>query len=270
MNYESLWQLYPLAREQLVNVKTLTAKKLKGTECRVLEVLIANQGHVVSKKELFAQVWGERIVSDNSLTQCVAQLRLALGDNGKEQKYIKTIPSRGYMLFENVVQLADPEQQESPEHNISPELPFESPKDELAPHTLHEVEEHQYRQQLKALLALFLAVIFLFQTAQAVNRWTFSWNVSLERWNTQTIGGRTFMFLDNPASEQLYRHFRDKNVHLAENPVTRLLISTGVSNYYLSCIYRDKSKGEQEVRNFTFDLQENFYLISGVVRDVCQ
>ncbi|GLT18316.1 hypothetical protein GCM10007938_20940 [Vibrio zhanjiangensis] len=110
MNYESLWQLYPLAREQLVHVKTRSAKKLKGTECRVLEILIAQQGNVVSKKELFEKVWGQRIVSENSLTQCIAQLRVALGDSGKEQKFIKTVPSHGYMLFENVVELVEIEQ----------------------------------------------------------------------------------------------------------------------------------------------------------------
>ncbi|MEZ8052987.1 transcriptional regulator [Vibrio atlanticus] len=264
MNCEFLWQLYPLAREQLVNVKTLRAKKLKGTECRVLEVLIANQGQVVPKKELFTQVWGDRIVSDNSLTQCIAQLRLAFGDNGKEQKYIKTIPSRGYMLFENVVQLAEPEQNELPEKAIS--VPEEAQTD----YKSLEVVERQYRQQLKALLALFFAVIFLFQTAQAVHRWTFDWNVSLDRWITQTQGDRTFMFLNNPASETLYRYFRDESSHLRETSVTELLISTGVSNYYISCVYRCKSTGDQEIKNFTFNLQENFYLIGGMVRDVCQ
>ncbi|MCG9753544.1 winged helix-turn-helix domain-containing protein (plasmid) [Vibrio tubiashii] len=264
MNCESLWQLYPLAREQLVNVKSLNGKKLKGTECRVLEVLIANQGQVVPKKELFTQVWGDRIVSDNSLTQCIAQLRLALGDNGKEQKYIKTIPSRGYMLFENVVQLAEPEQQKLPEVAVC------APEKATVAATSRDAEEHHYHQQLKALLALFFAVVFLFQTAQAVNRWTFGWNVPLDRWITETQDERTFMFLDNPASKTLYHYFRDESAHLEGTPVTDLLISTGVSNYYLSCVYRCKSTGDQEVRNFTFDLQENFYLMGGMVRDVCQ
>ncbi|WP_257879140.1 winged helix-turn-helix domain-containing protein, partial [Vibrio parahaemolyticus] len=44
------------------------------------------------------EVWGERIVSASSITQAIAQIRLALGDNGKEQHYIKTVPKQGYML----------------------------------------------------------------------------------------------------------------------------------------------------------------------------
>ncbi|AIS58290.1 winged helix-turn-helix domain-containing protein [Vibrio coralliilyticus] len=265
MNCESLWQLYPLAREQLVHVKSLNAKKLKGPECRVLQVLMAHQGKVVSKKELFAQVWGERVVSDNSLTQCIAQLRVALGDSGKEQKFIKTVPSRGYMLFENVVQLAEPETSPpAPVHeamtsDTAPEL--QTPP---APHA------HHYRQQFKALAALMLAVVCLFQTAQAVHRWTFAWNVPLDRWSTHTRGERTFFHLDNPASQALYQYFSTGSTHLNDSSVTELLISTGVSNYYVSCVYRCDTTGDQEVKNFTFSLQENFYFIGGMVRDVCQ
>ncbi|MCG7489211.1 winged helix-turn-helix domain-containing protein [Vibrio sp. Of14-4] len=264
MNYESLWQLYPLAREQLVHVKNRSAKKLKGTECRVLEILIAQQGQVVSKKELFEKVWGERVVSENSLTQCIAQLRIALGDSGKEQKFIKTVPSRGYMLFENVVELVDIEKLSSDNSAVSSPNPVQTePKTE-------DVNEYSYRQQFKLLLALVLGVVLLIQGSAAIHRLTFSWNVPLDTWVETERDGRDYFYFDNQASEAMYRYLSENSSHLNDSPVTDLLISTGVSNYYLSCVYRSESSGDQQVKNLNFSLRENFYFIGETVRDVCR
>ncbi len=60
MNTDTIWNLYPLAREQLVNTKTLSATKLKSTECRALEILIESQGKVVTKDELFKKSLGKQ------------------------------------------------------------------------------------------------------------------------------------------------------------------------------------------------------------------
>ncbi|MBU2897452.1 winged helix-turn-helix domain-containing protein [Vibrio hepatarius] len=264
MNYESLWQLYPLAREQLVNIKTRSATKLKGTECRVLEILIAQQGQVVSKRELFEKVWGERVVSENSLTQCIAQLRVALGDSGKEQKFIKTVPSHGYMLFENVVELAQIEQP-------SKELPVVStPRQSESETEFESVKEYGYRQQFKLLLALVLAIVLLFQGTSAIHRWTFSLNVPLDAWIKVQQGERGFFYFDNKASKAMYKYLSKNSNHLSDSPVTELLISTGVNHYYLSCIYRSETNGDQQVKNLNFSLRENFYFIGETVRDVCR
>jgi DNA-binding winged helix-turn-helix (wHTH) protein len=241
-------------------------KKLKGTECRVLEILIAQQGQVVSKKELFEKVWGERVVSENSLTQCVAQLRIALGDSGKEQKFIKTVPSRGYMLFENVVELVDTEQQAASDHSV---VPSPNPTIQTEPKT-EDVNEYSYRQQFKLLLALLLAAVLLIQGSAAIHRLTFSWNVPLDTWVKTEHGGRDYFYFDNQASEAMYRYLSENSSHLNDSPVTDLLISTGVSNYYLSCVYRSESSGDQQVKNLNFSLRENFYFIGETVRDVCR
>jgi DNA-binding winged helix-turn-helix (wHTH) protein/TolB-like protein len=51
---------------------------------------------IVGKQELLDAVWPGLVVSDDSLTQAVSELRGALGD--RDQQLIKTIPKRGYML----------------------------------------------------------------------------------------------------------------------------------------------------------------------------
>ena len=53
-------------------------------------------GMVVGKEELLDAVWPGLVVTDDSLTQAISELRGALDD--REQKLIKTIPKRGYLL----------------------------------------------------------------------------------------------------------------------------------------------------------------------------
>ena len=65
----------------------------------VLTCLARRQGQVVSKDEIAGVVWKDTIVSDDSLTRCIAELRRALGDDAREPAIIKTIPKRGYLLL---------------------------------------------------------------------------------------------------------------------------------------------------------------------------
>lgn len=58
-------------------------------------------GKVVSKQELLDAVWPGVIVTDDSLTQAVSELRAALGD--REQTLIRTVSRRGYRLDAEVM-----------------------------------------------------------------------------------------------------------------------------------------------------------------------
>ena len=53
-----------------------------------LLALVEHSGHIVSKDELVEIVWPDTFVEENNLTQYVAAVRRALGDNRQEQKYI--------------------------------------------------------------------------------------------------------------------------------------------------------------------------------------
>jgi DNA-binding winged helix-turn-helix (wHTH) protein len=80
-------------------VVTGTVKRIKSTESDTLYLLLNNEGQYVTKKTIMQEVWGGRIVSENNITQSISQLRIFLGDSGKEQKIIKTKPREGYMLL---------------------------------------------------------------------------------------------------------------------------------------------------------------------------
>jgi adenylate cyclase len=60
----------------------------------VLTYLAARPGKLVSKEELFAAVWPNLVVTDDTLVQSIGELRRALGENGP--RMIATVPRRGY------------------------------------------------------------------------------------------------------------------------------------------------------------------------------
>ncbi|MGJ7511598.1 winged helix-turn-helix domain-containing protein [Variovorax sp. GT1P44] len=62
----------------------------------LLRYFLAHAGRVLGKDELIQALWGTVVVTDDSLVQCVKDLRTALGD--KDQRIIKTLPRRGYMF----------------------------------------------------------------------------------------------------------------------------------------------------------------------------
>src|SRR6476619_3325142 len=61
----------------------------------LLVYLLENRDRVVSRDDLIALVWGGRIVSDSTLDSRINAARNAIGDNGKAQTLIKTIPRKG-------------------------------------------------------------------------------------------------------------------------------------------------------------------------------
>ena len=62
----------------------------------VLHELLAHRGEVVTREALLTAVWPNVMVSDESLTQCIRELRVALGPGGSGM--LRTLPRRGYML----------------------------------------------------------------------------------------------------------------------------------------------------------------------------
>jgi DNA-binding winged helix-turn-helix (wHTH) protein len=62
----------------------------------VLRCLVAQPGQLVTKDALFAAVWSETVVSEGVLTNCIAELRQALGDDARRPRFIATVHRQGY------------------------------------------------------------------------------------------------------------------------------------------------------------------------------
>jgi DNA-binding winged helix-turn-helix (wHTH) protein/pimeloyl-ACP methyl ester carboxylesterase len=61
----------------------------------LLEFLLRNRDRVVSKDEMLAAVWGGRIVSESTLASRINAARSAIGDNGQDQRLIRTFLRKG-------------------------------------------------------------------------------------------------------------------------------------------------------------------------------
>src|SRR5258708_35101796 len=72
----------------------------------LLLYLVANRDRVVSKDEMVDAVWGGRIVSDVTLNRRINATRRAIGDDGKTQALIRTVPRRGFRFVGQVGQKA--------------------------------------------------------------------------------------------------------------------------------------------------------------------
>src|SRR5438309_3486437 len=73
----------------------------------VLAYLLAHPDQVVTRQELFTHLWPERFVSDAALERCITVARRAIGDNGREQRWIKTVHGRGYRFVAAVATRPD-------------------------------------------------------------------------------------------------------------------------------------------------------------------
>lgn len=69
---------------------------LRTQSADVLAVLVGHAGEIVSKDTLIEKVWADTFVTDDSLVQCIADIRRALDD--KDHKLVQTFPKKGYKL----------------------------------------------------------------------------------------------------------------------------------------------------------------------------
>src|SRR5512138_3857102 len=69
--------------------------ELRPKSFEVLRYLVENAGRLVPKDEIIEAVWPNVTVTDESLTRCISDIRLALED--ANQSVIRTVPRRGYV-----------------------------------------------------------------------------------------------------------------------------------------------------------------------------
>ena len=73
----------------------------------VLLYLVEQRKKVVSKDELNQKIWKDTAVTDAALSQCIFEVRKALGDDSREPRFIKTIPKLGYRFIGCVEESCD-------------------------------------------------------------------------------------------------------------------------------------------------------------------
>ncbi len=91
-----------------------------------LFLLVTHKGQVLEKQALMNAIWPDTVVEENNLNQVISALRRALGEIRGENRFIATVPGRGYRFSEQVraVKAAAPE--ETLLHIRIGVLPFEN------------------------------------------------------------------------------------------------------------------------------------------------
>src|SRR3954470_298723 len=93
------FQLIPEEHQLLSNGKPvpLTPKSFD-----LLKVLVENAGHLVEKGQLMSLVWPDSFVEEANLSVKMTEVRRTLGEGPNEQRYIETVPRRGYRFVAKV------------------------------------------------------------------------------------------------------------------------------------------------------------------------
>lgn len=98
--------------------------ELNGRYFDALVLLVKKHGQLIEKDQFFSEVWGDVLVSDSALTQCIKDIRKRLGDNASNPRYIQTVPGYGYRFIGPVE--ADPSAEGKQDKSFSankPEVP---------------------------------------------------------------------------------------------------------------------------------------------------
>src|SRR5687767_7776602 len=79
-----------------------TPVRVEPQVMEVLTYLVAHRERVVPKTELLDEIWGDRFVSESALSSRIKSARQAIGDNGQDQRLIRTIHGRGFRFVGEV------------------------------------------------------------------------------------------------------------------------------------------------------------------------
>ena len=87
--------------------------ELRPRSWAVLRLLAEQPGRMLGKDDIISRVWDDVAVTEDSLTQCIVDIRKAIGD--EERRVLRTVPRKGYMLV--------PSQQRTELAARAPDLP---------------------------------------------------------------------------------------------------------------------------------------------------
>src|SRR4051794_22512754 len=73
---------------------------LRPKSFALLQLLLENAGRLLNRDTIMEAVWPDVFVTDDSITQCVGDIRRALGDEA--QRLLRTVPRRGYLFAAEV------------------------------------------------------------------------------------------------------------------------------------------------------------------------
>jgi tetratricopeptide (TPR) repeat protein/DNA-binding winged helix-turn-helix (wHTH) protein len=74
-------------------------RRLRQKSFQVLLYLLEHRDRVVTREELFDAIWPDIVVTEDTLVQCIVEIRKVLGDNPRQPRFVRTVPKRGYRFM---------------------------------------------------------------------------------------------------------------------------------------------------------------------------
>ena len=99
-----------VGQQRLLRLDGGEAVALAGKTFDTLVHLVEHAGEPLDKETLLRAVWPDVVVEENSLTQTISSLRQMLGETPGENRYIATLPRKGYRFVAPVRRLASASQ----------------------------------------------------------------------------------------------------------------------------------------------------------------
>lgn len=118
----------------ILHLTTGERKRLGEYQLKLLDILMQDAGRIFTREELTNLVWERRVIGNNSLPNAIHALRTALEDDGKQQKIIKTIPKKGYLLEPEyccVIEKEESEVDEPPQPPVLSESEGDAPEESV-------------------------------------------------------------------------------------------------------------------------------------------
>ncbi len=81
-------------------------RKIEPQVFDLLLLLVQNRDRVLTRDEIVAEIWGGRIVTEATISTCLKSARQALGDDGRNQRLIRTVHGRGFRFVGEVEERA--------------------------------------------------------------------------------------------------------------------------------------------------------------------
>ncbi|MBW8182138.1 winged helix-turn-helix domain-containing protein [Shewanella nanhaiensis] len=83
--------------------------EIEARQLALLKLLIKHHGEAVPRNLIMDEIWHDTIVSDNSVSQAITQLRKSLQDDKGTPRFIRTVPRVGYQLIATIEEVKEPE-----------------------------------------------------------------------------------------------------------------------------------------------------------------
>lgn len=84
--------------------------QVKPKLVEALLYFVEHSGELLRKEALMAELWPGQVVEENNLAQVISSLRHILGESPRENRYLTTIPGRGYRFVADVIRLPEQDQ----------------------------------------------------------------------------------------------------------------------------------------------------------------